>query len=168
MDIELLRADVTSVKVDAIVNPTNSQLQHVGGVGRDLVREGGNVIQRDSAEIGFVPVGSAVVTSGGNLLCKFVIHAVGPRMGEGNEDAKLRSACWSALQRAEDLAVSSVAFPAMAAGVFGFPLERCARIMLGTTLDFRGAARSLRRVYFCLFTAEVYEVFRKVREELEA
>src|ERR1051325_5443397 len=98
MDIELLRADITSLKVDAIVNPTNPQLQHVGGIGRVLVREGGEVIQRESAEIGSVPVGEAVVTTGGNLLCKFVIHAVAPRMGEGDEQRKRSEEHTSELQ----------------------------------------------------------------------
>lgn len=167
MDIELLRADITSIKVDAIVNPTNPQLQHVGGIGRVLVREGGEVIQRESSEIGSVPVGEAVVTTGGNLLCKFVIHAVAPRMGEGDEDRKLRSSTISALQRGEDLAIASIAFPAMAAGIFGFPFDRCARVMLGATIDFRPQARSLRRAVYCLFGPEPYEVFARVLRELQ-
>jgi O-acetyl-ADP-ribose deacetylase (regulator of RNase III) len=167
MDIELLRADITSIKVDAIVNPTNPQLQHVGGIGRVLVREGGEVIQRESSEIGSVPVGEAVVTTGGNLLCKFVIHAVAPRMGEGDEDRKLRSTTMSALQRGEDLAIASIAFPAMASGIFGFPFDRCARVMLGATIDFRPQARSLRRAVYCLFGPEPYEVFARVLKELQ-
>jgi len=168
MDIELLRADITSIKIDAIVNPTNSQLQHIAGLGRVLVREGGKIIQKESSEIGFVPVGTAIVTTGGNLLCKFVIHAVGPRMGEGDEDRKLRSATWAALQKAEELAIGSVAFPAMGAGVFGFPLARCARLMLGATLDFRPHARSLRRVVYCLFGQEAYDEFHRTLAELES
>ena len=72
MNIELLRADITSIKVDAIVNPTNPQLQHVGGLGRVLVCEGGEIIQKESSEMGPVPVGEAVVTSGGNLLCELL------------------------------------------------------------------------------------------------
>lgn len=147
MDIELLRADVTSLKVDAMVNPSDSQ-KHIAG-------------------LGYIPVGSAVVSSGGNLLCKFIIHAAGPRMGEGDEDRKLRSATWSALQRAEELAVASVAFPAMSTGVFGFPIERCARVMLGATIDFKSHARSLQRVVYCLFGADPYDQFRRVLEELE-
>ena len=167
MDIELLRADITSIKVDAIVNPTNPQLQHVGGIGRVLVREGGEVIQRESSEIGSVPVGEAVVTTGGNLLCKFVIHAVAPRMGEGDEDRKLRSSTMSALQRGEDLAIASIAFPAMASGIFGLPFDRCVRVMLGATIDFRPQARSLRRAVYCLFGPEPYAVFARVLRELQ-
>src|SRR5438552_8141125 len=138
------------MKVDAIVNPSDSRLSHVAGIGKLIVREGGQLITKESSMIGFVPVGSAVATTGGNLLCKFVIHAVGPRMGEGDEDGKLRSATWSSLQRAEELAIASVAFPAMSTGVFGFPLERCARVMLGATIDFRPHARPPRNVVYCL------------------
>lgn len=167
MNIELLRADITSIKVDAIVNPTNPQLQHVGGLGRVLVREGGEIIQRESSEMAPVPVGEAVITSGGNLLCKFVIHTVAPRLGEGDEDRKLRTATTSALQRGEDLAIASIALPAMSAGVFGFTFERCARVMLGATIDFRPHARSLRRAIYCLFGPEPYNAFDRVLKELE-
>jgi O-acetyl-ADP-ribose deacetylase (regulator of RNase III) len=166
MHIQLIRADLTSLKVDAIVNPTNPQLQHVGGIGRELVREGGAEIQRESvAQTPLLP-GTAIVTTGGNLLCRFVIHTVVPRMGEGDEDAKLRAATWAALEKAEDLAVAAVAFPAMATGPFGFTVERCARTMLGATVDFRPRARSLQRVVYCLFGKDPHETFQRVLQEL--
>lgn len=149
MDIQLLRADVTSLKVDAIVNPSSAQLQPAPGIER-------------------LPVGSAVVTTGGNLLCKFVIHAVVPRIGEGDEDAKLRAATWAALERAEELAIESVGMPAMSTGAFGFSFERCAHIMLGATLDFRSRARSLQRVVYFLFGDEPYTTFQRVLTELAA
>lgn len=147
MDIDLLRADVSSLKVDAMVNPANPQLL-------------AGLAPRPS-------VGEAVITEGGNLFCKFIIHAVVPRVGEGNEEAKLRAATWSSLQRAEELALSSVAFPAMAAGVFGISYERCARIMLAAAIDFRGHARSLRRVVFCLFGKDAFDDFDRVLRELQ-
>src|SRR5258708_39597908 len=112
MNIELLRADISSLKVDAIVNPASAQLI-AGYASRPAV-------------------GDAVITEGGNLFCKFVIHAVVPRLGEGNEEPKLRSATWSSLQRAEELALSSVAFPPMSAGFFGAPHGSFARSILGT------------------------------------
>lgn len=148
MHIQLLRADITSIKVDAIVNPASPHVQVAG--------------------VGVLPVGSAAATPGGNLLVKFIIHAVVPRMGEGNEDAKLRAATQSALEKAEELAVASVGLPAMATGAFGFTLERCARVMLGTAIDFRKRARSLQRAVFCLFGAEPYAVFQRVLQELES
>ena len=156
------------MKVDAIVNPSNPRLQHIAGLGQQIVKEGGKVIQNESSAIGFAPVGSAVVTTGGNLLCKFVIHAIAPRMGDGDEDAKLRSATRSSLQRAEELAIASIAMPAMSTGVFGFPFERCARVMLGATVDFRREARSLRNVVYCLFGEESFASFERVLNELEA
>jgi O-acetyl-ADP-ribose deacetylase len=147
MDIELLRADISSLKVDAIVNPASAQL--IAGLAQRLA------------------VGDAIVTEGGNLFCKFVIHAVVPRLGEGNEEPKLRGATWASLQRAEELALSSVAFPPMSTGVFGISYERCARVMIGAAVDFRGHARSLRRVVFCLFGREAYDDFERVLRDLE-
>jgi O-acetyl-ADP-ribose deacetylase (regulator of RNase III) len=116
MDIQLIRADVTSLKVDAIVNPTSPLIQP-DIAGRVLVGEG-EAAERWNGTTP-LPVGSTIVTTGGNLFCRFVIHAVVPRMGEGDEDAKLRSTTWSALLRAEELAIASVALPAMTAGAFG-------------------------------------------------
>jgi O-acetyl-ADP-ribose deacetylase (regulator of RNase III) len=167
MDIELLRADITSLKVDAIVNAANPNLQHIGGLAHEIVREGGEVIQDESRRIGYAPVGTAVATTGGNLLCRYVIHAIGPRMGEGDEDRKLRAATWAALMKAEELGVHSIAFPAMGSGVFGFPVERCARVMLATVLDFRPRAISIQRVVFCLFGQEPHATFTAVLQELE-
>ncbi len=147
MDIELLRADISSLKVDAIVNPASVQLI-AGHMPRPVV-------------------GDAIVIEGGNLFCKFVIHAVVPRLGEGDEEPKLRNATLSSLRRAEELALSSVAFPPMSAGVFGISYEECARIMIGTAVDFRGQARSLRRVVFCLFGRDAYDDFERVLRNLE-
>jgi len=146
MNIELLRADVTSIKVDALVYP--SQSQHVDGIGE-------------------VPPGSAVVTSAGNLLCKFVIHAIGPRTADEDRAQTLRKATTSALERAEDLAIASVAFMASKSGMFGFPIDFCAPVMLEATMAFRNRARSLQRVVYCLFGEESYENFRKALAEIE-
>jgi O-acetyl-ADP-ribose deacetylase (regulator of RNase III) len=165
MDIQLIRADVTSLKVDAIVNPT-SPLIHPDIAGRVLVREGEPASERWNGTTPLA-VGSTIVTTGGNLFCRFVIHAVVPRMGEGDEDAKLRSTTWSALQRAEELAIGSIALPAMTAGAFGFSYERCAQVMLSAAVDFRPHARSLQRTIFCLFGKEPYDVFDRILQELE-
>lgn len=145
MHIDLLRADVTSLKVDAIINPASAW--------------------KPVAELGPVPVGHAVVTSGGNLLCKFVIHAIVPRHGDGDEDAKLRSALWAALKRAEELAIASVAMPPVPEA-FGFEPARCAQVLVSAALDFRPHARSLQRVVFCAFDEETYGELRRALEEL--
>src|SRR5918911_883598 len=83
--LRLVYGDITKRDVDVIVNAANSYLKHSGGVAAAIVREGGKIIQEESNRIGFVPVGSSVITVSGRLPCKYIIHTVGPRMGEGNE-----------------------------------------------------------------------------------
>jgi O-acetyl-ADP-ribose deacetylase (regulator of RNase III) len=100
--LRLVYGDITERDVDAIVNAANSYLKHGGGVAAAIVRKGGKIIQEESDKIGFVPVGSSVITIAGRLLCKAVIHTVGPRMGEGNEDTKLRAAVRNSLELASD------------------------------------------------------------------
>ncbi|MEM4637114.1 MAG: macro domain-containing protein, partial [Nitrososphaerota archaeon] len=90
--IELIKGDITDLEVDVIVNAANSSLKMGGGVAGAILRKGGRVIQEECDKIGYCPVGGAVITSAGNLKARYVIHAVGPRMGEGDEDRKLRSA----------------------------------------------------------------------------
>lgn len=146
MDIELLRADVSSLKIDAIINPASAS--------------------KPVADFGPVPVGHAVVTSGGNVLCKFVIHAIVPRQGDGDEEAKLRNAIWAALKRAEELAIASVAMPPVPA-IFGFDPGRSWRVLVSTALDFRPHARSLQRVVFCAFSEDNYAELGRALEELK-
>jgi O-acetyl-ADP-ribose deacetylase (regulator of RNase III) len=95
--IRLVKGDITFRNVDVVVNAANSNLKHGGGVAAAIVRIGGQIIQEESDKIGFVPVGSAAITTSGKLPCKAVIHAVGPRIGEGDENAKLRSAIRASL-----------------------------------------------------------------------
>lgn len=163
--IEIVEGDLTEMDVDAIVNAANSSLQHGGGVAGAISRKGGPSIQQESDVIGHVPTGSAAVTGAGSLPARWVIHAVGPRMGEGNEDEKLRSATRAALEAAESVGARSVAFPAISTGIFGYPLERCASIMLRTTRLFAEEATKVERVIFCLFGSEAFETFRREHEE---
>lgn len=113
--------DLTTQNVDAIVNAANSQLQHGGGLAGAIVARGGDVIQRASTALAPVAVGDAVVTTAGNLPCRWVIHAVGPRWGQGDEERFLRSAVRSSLDRALELSAASVALPAISTGIFGYP-----------------------------------------------
>jgi len=98
--LKLVEGDITERKVDVIVNPANSYLKHGGGVAGAIVRKGGRIIQEERSKIGFVKVGSSVITSSGNLSCKAIIHTVRPQMGEGNEDEKLSNAINSCLELA--------------------------------------------------------------------
>jgi O-acetyl-ADP-ribose deacetylase len=119
--IEVVLGDLTVQQVDAIVNAANSQLAHWGGVAGAIVERGGVEIQQESERKAPVQVGGAVVTGAGKLLARYVIHTVGPVWGEGDEDSKLRSAVRSALARAEELGLCSLALPAISTGIFGYP-----------------------------------------------
>lgn len=160
--IRLVSADLTERDVDAIVNAANSRLQHGGGVAGAIVRKGGKIIQEESDAIGFVRVGGAAVTSGGKLKARHVIHAVGPRMGEGDEDSKLKKAIRSVLALAGEKGFASISVPAISAGIFGFPKDRCAKILVGETAAFleQDRATPLRLVEFCIFDQEAFGYFR--------
>lgn len=159
--LELVKGDITEMDTDAIVNAANSRLKHGGGVAGAIVRKGGRIIQEESDRIGHCEVGRAVITGGGRLKAKYVIHAVGPRMGEGDEDRKLREATLSALRLADERGLRSIALPAISTGIFGYPMERAARIMLESTIEFLRDGSGLKRVVFCLFDDEGYATFKK-------
>ena len=132
--IEIRQGDITEETVDAIVNAANSHLLHGGGVAAAIVRRGGWVIQRESdawiQAHGPVTNAEPAYTSGGSMHCKYVIHAVGPIWGEGNEDDKLTAAVEGSLRLAEKLELKSIAFPAISTGIYNFPTERAARIFM--------------------------------------
>lgn len=166
--LHLAQGDITALSVDAIVNPANSSLILGGGVAGAIRRAGGESIQRECDAIGGTPVGTAVITGGGKLKARYVIHAVGPRMGEGDEDYKLTGATLSALKLADLRGLCSVALPAISTGVFGFPMERAARLMLLAAADYLSKGEhSLREVTFCLFDREALEVFEKALVKLK-
>jgi len=162
--LELLEGDITEMATDAIVNAANAQLQLGGGVAGAIRRKGGPAIQAECNRIGGTFVGGAVVTTGGNLTAKHVIHAVGPRMGEGDEDDKLRNATVNSLRVADENGLKSVAFPAISTGIFGFPIQRCAEIMLKTAADYLDGQTGLERVVFCLYGKDSYDVFARQLE----
>ncbi|PIP05206.1 MAG: hypothetical protein COX52_13220 [Syntrophobacterales bacterium CG23_combo_of_CG06-09_8_20_14_all_48_27] len=125
------------------------------------------MIQEESNKIGYVPVGEAAITTAGKLKTKYVIHAVGPvwRDGNENEDEKLKNATLNSLKLADRNNLRSIAFPAISAGIFGFPIDRCAKIMLSTTIEYLNEETRLERVIFCLYGKKNFEIFQK---ELEA
>jgi O-acetyl-ADP-ribose deacetylase (regulator of RNase III) len=157
--LELAEGDITEMQTDAIVNAANAQLVLGGGVAGAIRKKGGPEIQEECDKAGPTFVGGAVITTGGNLKAKYVIHAVGPRMGEGNEYEKLKNATLNSLKVADENNLKSVSFPAISTGIFGFPIEKCAEIMLKTTIDYLKGQTSLQRVVFCLFGQESYKVF---------
>jgi O-acetyl-ADP-ribose deacetylase (regulator of RNase III) len=161
--VRVVQGDITEQDVDAIVNAANSYLKHGGGVAGAIVRRGGQTIQEESDRIGFTPVGEAVMTGAGRLPARHVIHAVGPRMGEGDEDAKLTSAVLSALRLAAGHGMTSISMPAISSGIFGFPKDRCADILVGTSFDFlrEHPDASLELVEFCVFDDETAAHFTR-------
>jgi len=157
--LELVEGDITEMDTDAIVNAANARLILGGGVAGAIRRKGGPQIQDECDRIGGTFVGGAVLTTGGNLKARHVIHAVGPQMGEGQEDDKLRNATLNSLKVADEHHLRSIAFPAISTGIFGFPMERCAEIMLAATIQYLRGKTGLGRVIFCLFGRDSYEVF---------
>ncbi len=162
--LELVEGDITEMETDAIVNAANTQLILGGGVAGAIRRKAGPIIQAECNKIGGTFVGGAVITTGGNLKAKYVIHAVGPRMGEGNEDEKLRNATLNSLKVAEEKKLKSIAFPAISTGIFGFPIQRCAEIMLATAIEYLKGSTGLERIIFCLFSHSDYLLFAKQLE----
>ncbi len=147
--LEVVQGDLLAQPVDAIVNAANGHLAHGGGVAGIISRAAGPALQEESDRIvrahGPFPTGSAVVTTAGKLPFQGVIHAVGPRFGEGDEEAKLVRALQAAFSCANERGWTSVAFPAVSAGIFAVPLDICARAYLVSV-----RAAPLRKLRLCL------------------
>lgn len=164
--IELVRGDITDLDTDAIVNAANSQLILGAGVAGAIRAKGGPGIQEECLAIGHCDVGGAVITGAGNLKARHVIHAVGPRMGEGSEPDKLASAVRASLDLAEEHGLASIALPAISTGVFGYPLEACADVMLRVIIDYTYEdLESLRHIVVCLYDERAFSVFRSAFED---
>lgn len=166
-EIELVQDDITESDTDAIVNAANSQLVLGAGVAGAIRTKGGPAIQEECNAIGHCPVGGAVITSGGNLKARHVIHAVGPRQGEGNEEEKLKNATLSSLKVAEENNLKSITFPAISTGVYGFPLDACARIMLTTVKEYLSGPTKIERVVFALFDDQSFKAFKDQLKKLK-
>ena len=164
--IQLVQGDITTEGVDAIVNAANERLQHGGGVAWAISQKGGAAIQKESdqwiREHGAVTHSRPAWTSGGHLPAKYVIHAVGPAWGDGDEDQKLSQAVISSLRIADDLKCTSIAMPAISTGIFGFPRDRAANIIFSALEDhFRSNMPGLKIVKLVLFDQPTLDVFLK-------
>ena len=159
--IKLVQGDITELDTDVIVNAANAQLIMGGGVAGAIRRKGGPSIQEECNQIGGTFVGGAVITMGGDLKARHVIHAVGPRMGEGNEDEKLKNATINSLKLMDEHSLKTIAFPAISTGIFGYPIDRCATIMISTTKEYLAGDTQIDEVIFCLFSTADYQVFEK-------
>jgi O-acetyl-ADP-ribose deacetylase (regulator of RNase III) len=154
--IEVVQADITEEDLDAIVNAANGRLAHGGGVAEAIASAAGPELQRASDELvaarGPLSTGEAVATDGFALSASKVIHAVGPVYGRhgGEEEALLAAAHRSAIEVAAELGLTSIAFPAISCGIYGYPLEEAAPIAIGATIDTLDAAPGVGLVRFCM------------------
>lgn len=170
--LQLVHGDLTQERVDAIVNAANAHLQHGGGVAAAIVRLGGGIIQTESdawvRQNGPVSNAEPAYTSAGKLPCRYVIHAVGPVWGEGQEDNKLSAAIHGSLRLADKLELASIAFPAISTGIFGFPKPRATRLILGAIQDYFAAqpAFGLRQVRLTLFDTPTLSAFEEAWQEV--
>lgn len=165
--IRLMQGDLTELAVDAIVNAANTGLILGAGVAGAIRMKGGPSIQEECNRIGGTTVGEAVVTGAGNLKARYVIHAAGPRYGEGNDEEKLRNATVNSLKRGTEKGMRSLAFPAISTGIFGFPKDRCADIMLNAVRSFlEKEETSLQEVIFCLWSKDDLDLFSGTLEAL--
>ena len=167
---EVVVYDLLFENTDCIVNAANGGLSHGGGVAAAISKAAGPKLDEEGdrlvREQGRVPVGEAVVTTAGDLPFKGVIHAVGPRMGEGDEDEKLERATLSSLKLADKHGLLSIAFPAISTGIFGFPIDRCASVMLSAVIEYAKGATKLERIVFCLYGKEAFKIFNASFTEL--
>lgn len=169
--LELVKGDITTLTLDCIVNAANRYLRLGGGVAGAIRRRGGQKIQGECNKIisrrGEIPTGEAVITTGGKLKAKYVIHAVGPVYGEGEEEIKLRNATINGLKLADKYDLKSIAFPAISTGYFGFPKEKCAEIMLSTAISYIKGGTGIERIIFCLYDEETFNIFKRTLNRIE-
>ncbi len=167
MRITLLQGDITQQDVDAVVNAANSSLLGGGGVDGAIHRRGGEAILaecrrlREGEYADGLPVGRAVATTAGNLPARWVIHTVGPRYAKSEDRSELLASCFrDSLRVADELGAKALAFPAISAGAYGYPLEEVADIAVRTVREARTAVEEAR---FVLFDARSYDVFEAAR-----
>ena len=173
--IKLVQGDITTMDVDAIVNAANPSLIGGGGVDGVIHRAGGPQILEECKRIvarqGRLPTGKAVITTGGNLPAKYVIHTVGPIWygGTRNEVQLLASAYKESLRIAEEHKLKSVSFPSISTGAYGYPVDEAAKVAVKTVAEFlKGETESLQEVVFVLFDSRAYEAYVKAAQEVEA
>jgi len=165
-ELSIIQGDITRQSTDAIVNAANSSLMGGGGVDGAIHRAGGPAILEECRQIvarqGRLPTGQAVITTGGNLPAKHVIHTVGPvwHGGDRGEEGLLASAYRESLKLAAEHNLSSVSFPSISTGAYGYPVERAARAALQTVVDFLNQGpTSIKEVVFVLFDSRTHDVY---------
>ncbi len=170
--LELLQGDITQVATDAIVNAANSSLMGGGGVDGAIHKAGGPAILEECKKIiekiGKLPTGEAVITTGGNLRAKYVIHTVGPiwRGGKNNEENLLKNAYLNSLKLADSHNLSSVAFPSISTGVYRFPIKEASQIALETIMNFLQQDTSVEKVIMVLFGSNNHKIYNETLNKI--
>ena len=170
--LSLIQGDITKQETDAIVNAANPSLMGGGGVDGAIHRAGGPAIleecKRIRAERGPLPTGRAVITTGGNLKARYVIHTVGPvwHGGGGGEPELLASAYRESLKLAVENRLNSVSFPSISTGAYGYPVDLASQVALRAVISFLEENTSLKEVFFVLFDVSAYETYSQTLKEL--
>ena len=166
--LEVAQGDITQQGTVAIGNAANSALAGGGGVDGAVHRGGGPAIMAElKRRYKGCPTGSAVITSGGNLRAKYVIHAVGPRYSGSSKDAELLSGAYrKSLELCSQNKISSIAFPSISTGIYGYPVEEASRIALRTVMDYLKGHPDIQLVRFVLFDSRTYQVYEEALKEL--
>ncbi len=170
--LQIVQGDITREAVDVIVNAANAYLMHGGGVAGAIVLRGGEIIQEESTawvrQHGLVTHAAPAYTSAGKLPCRFVIHAVGPVWGDGDEDIKLAQAVAGSLHVADELGLVSLALPAISTGIFGFPKERAAGVICPAICDYFVAqpTSSLKLVRLTIIDEPTVHAFQQTWDKL--
>jgi len=165
--LETVQGDITLQETEAIGNAANSALAGGGGVDGAIHRAGGPAIMSElNAKYKGCPTGSAVITGGGNLKAKYVIHAVGPRYSGSPKDAELLSGAYrKSLELCTQNKISSIAFPSISTGIYGYPVEEASRIALKTVIDYLKDHPEMKLVRFVLFDSKTLDVYQITLKE---
>jgi len=172
--LTLVKGDITKQETEAIVNAANSTLLGGGGVDGAIHRAGGPRILEECKQIrakqGGCPTGEAVITSGGNLKARYVIHTVGPvwRGGSANEEELLRKAYYNSLFLAKEKGIRTISFPSISTGAYRFPVKKAAEIALKTVIDFLQTGEGFEEVRFVLFSDDIFNVYGSILETMAA
>jgi len=160
-EIEIYQGDITDLDVEALVNAANNRLWMGGGVAGAIKAKGGKVIEEEAVKKGPIPVGEAVVTGAGRLPAKHIIHAAVMGQDLRTDKEKVKTSTLNSLKRAEELKLTSLAFPALGTGVARFSLYECAQIMIDVVVDFLQKTKVIKKVVFALYVQAPYEIFHK-------
>lgn len=166
--IELIKSDITKLDVDAIVNAANSTLQGGGGVDGAIHRAAGPQLLDECMLLNGCPTGEAKITKGYNLKARYVIHTVGPIWHGGSRDEKsLLANCYrKSLFLAVENKCTSIAFPNISTGVYGFPKELAADIAIREVRSFTLTNKTISKVFFCCFDSENFQIYQRLLEKL--